>query len=114
MADNGVPEDVKTKELVILDFEKVFLSTDKTSRAWAALADFCMEGLPFKGDFHRFCSAFELEAGKSGIVDENILKDILRQAVSTDLAFKMMSLEKEPKTYKNWLTKAGQFHDVTQ
>jgi len=73
-----------------------------------------MEGPPFKGDFHGFCSAFELEARKSGVVDENILKVLLRQAVSTDLAFKMTSLENKPKTYKDWLTKAGQFYDVTQ
>jgi len=98
----------------VQDFEKVFLPTDKTSRAWATLADLHMEGLPFKGDFHGFCSSFELEAGKSGIEDENVLKDLLRQAVSTDLAFKMMFLENEPKTYKDWLTKAGQFYDVTQ
>jgi len=114
ITNNEVPEDDKTKELIVQDFEKVFLPTDKTSRARAALADLQMEGPPFRGDFHRFRSAFELEAGKSGIVDENILKDMLRQAVSTDLAFKMTSLENEPKTYKDWLTKAGQFYDVTQ
>ena len=62
-----------------------------------------MEGLPFRGDFHGFRSSFELEAGKSGVEDENVLKDMLRQAVSTDLAFKMTSLENEPKTYKDWL-----------
>jgi len=73
-----------------------------------------MEGLPFKGDFHGFHSAFKLEAGKSRVVDENILKDMLRQAVLTDLAFKMTSLENEPKTYKDWLTKASQFYDMTQ
>jgi len=73
-----------------------------------------MEGPPFRGDFHRFCSSFELEAGKSGVEDKNILKDMLRQAVSTDLAFKMTSLENELKTYKNWLMKAGQFYNVTQ
>jgi len=39
---------------------------------------------------------------------------MLRQAVSTDLAFKMTSLENKPKTYKHWLTKAGQFYNVTQ
>jgi len=39
---------------------------------------------------------------------------MLRQAVLTDLAFKMMSLKNEPKTYKDWLTKADQFYDVTQ
>jgi len=39
---------------------------------------------------------------------------MLRQAVSTNLAFKMMSLENKPKTYKDWLMKAGQFYDVTQ
>ena len=77
----------KDKELIVYDFEKVFLPTDKTSRARAALADLHMEGSPFKGDFHGFRSAFELEAGKSGVVDENILKDMLRQAVLTDLAF---------------------------
>jgi len=73
-----------------------------------------MEGPPFRGDFHGFRSSFELEAGKSGVEDENVLKDLLRQAVSTDLAFKMTSLENELKTYKDWLTKAGQFYDVTQ
>jgi len=87
IADDNVPEDEKTKELIIQDFEKVFLPTDKTSRAWAALADLHMEGSPFKGDFHGFHSTFELEAGKSRVVDENMLKDMLRQAVSTDLAF---------------------------
>jgi len=70
-----------------------------------------MEGPPFRGDFHGFCSSFELEAGKSRVEDENVL---LRQAVSTDLAFKMTSLENEPRTYKDWLTKAGQFYNVTQ
>jgi len=114
IADNVIPEDEKTKKLIIYNFEKVFLPTDKTSRAWAALADLRMEGLPFKGDFHRFHSSFELEAGKSGVVDQDVLKDMLRQAVLTDLAFKMTSLENEPKTYKDWLTKAGQFYDVTQ
>jgi len=73
-----------------------------------------MEGPPFRGDFHRFRSSFELEAGKSGVEDENVLKDLLRQAVSTDLAFKMTSLENEPKTYKDWLMKAGRFYNVTQ
>jgi len=100
-------EDEKRKELIILDFEKVFLPMDKTSRAWAALANLHIEGTPFKGDFHGFHSAFELEAGKSGVVDKNILKDMLQQAVSTDLAFKMTFLENEPKMYKDWLTKAG-------
>jgi len=114
IANDTVPEEHKSKELIVHDFEKVFLPTDKTSRAWAALADLRMEGPPFRGDFHGFCSSFELEAGKSRIEDENILKDLLRQAVSTDLAFKMTSLENEPKTYKDWLTKAGQFYDVTQ
>jgi len=84
IADNTILEDEKTKELVILNFEKVFLPTDKTSRAQAALADLRMKGTPFKGDFHRFRSAFELEAGMSGVEDQNILKDMLRQAVSTD------------------------------
>jgi len=73
-----------------------------------------MEGPPFRGDFHGFHSSFELEAGKSGVEDENVLKDLLRQAVSTDLAFKMTSLENEPATYKDWLMKAGQFYNVTQ
>jgi len=114
IADDNIPEDEKTKELIVLDFEKVFLPTDKTSRAQAALDDLHMEGLPFRGDFHRFRSSFELEAGKSGVEDENVLKDLLRQAVSTDLAFKMTSLENEPKMYKDWLTKAGQFYNVTQ
>jgi len=58
---------------------------DKTSRTQAALANLCMEGPLFQGDFHRFCSSFELEAGKSGVEDENVLKDMLRQAVLTDL-----------------------------
>jgi len=87
---------------------------DKTSRARAALADLHMEGSPFRGDFHGFRSAFELEAGKSGVEDKNVLKDMLRQAVSINLAFKMTSLENKPKMYKDWLTKAGQFYDVTQ
>jgi len=73
-----------------------------------------MEGSPFRGDFHRFHSSFELEGGKSGVEDQNVLKDMLRQAVSTDLAFKMTSLENKPKMYKDWLTKAGQFYNVTQ
>jgi len=114
IANNEVPEDDKTKELIVRDFKTVFLPTDKTSRARAALADLRMEGPPFRGDFHGFHSAFELEARKSGVVDKNILKDMLRQAVSTDLAFKMMSLENKPKTYKDWLTKVGQFYDMTQ
>jgi len=114
IADNSVPDKLKTKELIVDDFEKVFLPTDKTSRARAALANLCMEGPPFRGDFHGFRSSFELKAGKSGVEDENVLKDLLRQAVSTDLAFKMMSLENEPKTYKDWLTKTGQFYDVIQ
>jgi len=114
IADNTILEDKKTKGLIVYDFAKVFLSTDKTSRARAALADLCMEGLPFKGDFHGFHSSFELEAGKSRVIDENVLKDMLRQAVLTDLAFKMTSLENEPKTYKDWLMKAGQFYNVTQ
>jgi len=99
MADNGVPEDEKTKELIILGFKKVFLPTDKTSRTWTALADLHMEDPPFKSDFHGFHSAFELEAGESRVEDENVLKDMLRQAVSTDLAFKMMSLKNELKMY---------------
>jgi len=114
ITDINVPDNQKTKELIVYNFEKVFLPTDKTSRARAALADLRMEGLPFHGDFHGFCSSFELEAGKSGVEDENVLKDLLRQAVSTDLAFKMTSLENERKTYKDWLTKAGQFYDVIQ
>jgi len=114
IADNNVLEDEKTKELIVQDFEKVFLPTDKTSRARAALADLRMEGSPFKGDFHGFHSAFKLKAGKSRVVDENVLKDMLRQAVSTDLAFKMTSLENKPKRYKDWLMKAGQFYNVTQ
>jgi len=99
IANDTVPEEHKSKELTVHDFEKVFLPTDKTSRVWAALADLHMEGPPFRGDFHGFRSSFELEAGKSGVEDENILKDLLRQAVSTDLAFKMTSLENELKTY---------------
>jgi len=114
IADDTISEEHKTKELVVHDFEKVFLPTDKTSRAQAPLANLHMEGPPFRGDFHRFRSSFELEVGKSGVEDKNILKDMLRQAVSTDLAFKMMSLENKPKTYKDWLTKAGQFYNVTQ
>jgi len=114
IADDNVPEEHKSKELIVHDFEKVFLPTDKTSRAWAALANLCIEGSPFRGDFHRFHSSFELEAGKSGVEDKNVLEDLLRQAVSTDLAFKMTSLENEPKMYKDWLTKAGQWYDVTQ
>ena len=39
IADNAIPEDKKTKELITLNFEKIFLPTDKTSRAQAALAD---------------------------------------------------------------------------
>jgi len=114
IADDAILEDEKTKELIVYNFEKVFLPMDKTSRAQAALADLHMEGPPFWEDFHRFCSSFELEAGKSGIEDQNILKDMLRQAVSTDLAFKMTSLKNKPKMYKDWLTKAGQFYDVIQ
>ena len=114
IADDTIPEEHKSKELIVHDFEKVFLPTDKTSRARAALADLQMEGPPFKGDFRGFRSSFELEAGKSGVEDENVLKDLLRQAVLTDLAFKMTSLENELKTYKDWLTKAGKFYDVTQ
>jgi len=114
IADDAILEDEKTKELIVYDFEKVFLPMDKTSRAWAALADLQMEGPPFKGNFHGFRSSFELEAGKSRVVDQDVLKDMLRQAVSTDLAFKMMSLENEPKIYKDWLTKASQFYNVTQ
>jgi len=49
IADDAVPEDKKTKELIVYDFEKVFLPTDKTSRAQAALANICMEGPPFRG-----------------------------------------------------------------
>ena len=64
---------------------------DKTSRAQAALADLCMEGPPFKGNCHGFCSAFELEVGMSGVEAKNVLKDMLRQEVPTDLAFKMTS-----------------------
>jgi len=107
-------EDQKSKELIVHNFEKVFLPTDKTSRARTALADLQMKGLPFRGDFHGFHSSFELEAGKSGVKVENVLKDMLKQAVLTDLTFKMTYLENEPKTYKVWLTKAGQFYDVTQ
>jgi len=114
IADTNVPDDQKTKELIVYDFEKVFLPTDKTSGARAALANLRMEGPLFRGDFHGFRSSFELEAGKSGVEDKNVLKDLLRQAVSTDLAFKMTSLENELKTYKDWLVKAGQFYDVTQ
>jgi len=44
IADDTIPEEHKSKEQ---DFEKVFLSMDKTSRAWAALADLRMEGPPF-------------------------------------------------------------------
>jgi len=114
MADEGVQKDKKTKKLVILDFKKVFLPMDKTSRAQAALADLWMESSPFKGDFHRFHSAFELKAGKSKVVDKNVFKDMLRQAMSTNLAFKMTSLENKLKMYKDWLMKAGQFFNVTQ
>ena len=39
---------------------------------------------------------------------------MLKQAVSNDLAFKMMSLENKPKMYKDWLIKASQFFDLTQ
>jgi len=56
MADNGVPEDEKTKELVTLNCEKAFLLTDKNSRAWAAPANLCMKSPPFRGDFQiPFC-----------------------------------------------------------
>ena len=118
IADNAVLENDKTKELVILDFEKVFLPMDKTSRAQATLADLHMEVPPFKGDFHGFCSAFELEAGKSRVEDKNVLKDMLRQEVSTDLAFKMMSLENKPRTYVQALADKSwsilQCHPATQ
>jgi len=83
IADDAILEDEKTKELIILNFEKVFLPMDKTSRAQAALANVRMEGAPFKRDFHGFHSAFELEAGKSGVENQNVLKDMLRQAVLT-------------------------------
>jgi len=114
IANDSIPEDQKSKGLIVHDFKKVFLPIDKTSRAWAALANLQMEGSPFKGDFHGFCSSFELEAEKSGVEDENVLKDMLKQAVSTDLVFKMMSLENEPEMYKDWLMKTGQFYDVIQ
>jgi len=44
--------------------------------------------------------------------DQNVLKDLLQQAMSTHLAFNMTSLENKPKIYKDWLTKAGQFYNV--
>jgi len=69
IADDAILEDDKTKELIICNFEKVFLPTDKTSRAQAALANLHMEGPPFRGDFRGFRSAFELEARKSGVED---------------------------------------------
>jgi len=47
---------------------------DKTSRAWAALADLHMDGPPFKGDFHECCSSFELEAGKSSVKQQTSLE----------------------------------------
>jgi len=50
IANDGVPDEDKTKSLIIADFEKVFLPLDKTSRAWAALANLHMEGNPFKKD----------------------------------------------------------------
>jgi len=48
-----------------------------------------------------------VDAGKSGVEDENVLKDMLKQAVSTDLAFKMTSLENKPKTYIQRLDHQG-------
>jgi len=36
IADINVPDDQKTKELIVYNFEKVFLPTDKSSRARAA------------------------------------------------------------------------------
>jgi len=91
----------KTKEVIIWDFEKIFLPTDKTSRARATLTNFQMEGMSFHGNFHGFCSAFKLEAGKSRVEDHNILKDMLKQAVSADLAFKITSVENKPKMYQD-------------
>ena len=78
--NDEVPETQKTMEQIIENFEKNFLPTDKTSRAWATLADFWVKGVPFYGDFHGFCYAFELEAGKSRIKDHNVQKDVLKQA----------------------------------
>jgi len=66
MANDEVPESKKMKEHIILDFKKVFLPTDKTSRAQAALANLHMKGAPFKGDFHRFRSALSLKLERVG------------------------------------------------
>ena len=38
--------------------------------------------------------------------------DMLERAVSSNLAFKITALLKEPKNHKLWLHKAGQFYDA--
>ena len=71
-----------------------------------------MEDPPFKGDFHKFKSEFEIEVARSGVTDERILIDLLGKAVSANLAFKMTALQEEPTSHKQWLLKAGQFFDA--
>ena len=41
-----------------------------------------MEREPFKGDFHKFKSKFELKVAQSGVTDEHILKDMLESQPS--------------------------------
>ena len=93
-------------------FIKTFISTDHASKAWHSLAHMQMEVDPVNGDFHKFKSEFELEAAWSRVTDEHILMDMLGQAVSANLAFKMTALLEELKTHKLWLHKAGQFYDA--
>ena len=101
-----------TFEKIEEDFIEKFIPTNHASKAHHSLTNMHMEGEPYKGDFHKFKSEFELKAVQSGVMDEFILKDMLRRAVSANLPFKMMALLEELKTHKDWLWKAGQFYDA--
>ena len=111
-ADSNVKDEDQTFLKIKANFIEKFIPSDCTSKAQHSLAHMRMEGEPFNSDFHRFKSEFELEAARSGVTDEHILMDMLGRAVSSNLAFKMMALLKEPKTHKLWLHKAGQFYDA--
>ena len=94
------------------NFIEKFIPSNQASNAWHALAHMTMKEEPFKGDFHKFKAEFKLEAAWLGVTNKHILMDMFGRAISTNQAFKMTALLKEPKDHKVWLHKAGQFYNT--
>lgn len=110
--DPNIEDKDCTFAIIEQGFIEKFIPTNRTSCACHTLADMQMKGEPFKSDFHKFKSVFELKVACSGVKNEFILMNMLGKVVNANLAFKMMALLEEPKDHKKWPRKASQFYDV--